>query len=145
MFFSVVCARTLARRFPLPDVQLPSVVPVSSFDKDMVERLEQLGYVTLNQNGDVPGRMVAGARLQLQFDHCERQVADQPWFVAESDTAEFLVTDSIDRIPVIPISPKLQLRMDRGGLLSKVEVDAHNDLVRTEHDEYFFARDLSHI
>ncbi len=141
-FFALVCARTIARRNPIPDTKLEGATPVSTFDKDHLEKLEKFGYVTLNQSGQVPGRMIAGPRLGLEMDYCLQTLDGATWYVAVSDSSEFLVSDSIDRVPVIPLSPTMMLRLDKGGVLEEAEVEAHNELVRTEHDSYYFGRNV---
>ncbi len=142
-FFALVCARTIARRNPIPDQELQGATPVSIFDKDTVERLEKAGYVTLNQVGEVPGRMLAGPRIQVQIDSIKRQIESFTWKVVQSSSLDFLVSDSIDRVPVIPINSQLMLCSDRDGILSKEDVEAHNDNVRSEHDLYYFGVDLN--
>lgn len=142
-FFSLVCARTLARRNPIPDQPLQAAGPLSTFDKDLFEKLEKLGYVTLSPTGQIPGRMVVGPRLHHQIGLCEAELSGQEWLVAQSESVDFLVSDSIDRVPVIPITPRIVLCLDKGGVLTEEEVRRHNELVRTEHDVYYFAMDLT--
>lgn len=140
-FFALVCARTLSRRNSIPDAQLTEAAPTSKFEKDMLEKLEKVGYVTLNQQGAIPARMIAGPRLQIQIDNCLKELGNPTWHIACSDSLEFLVSDSIDRVPVIPISPLVMLRMDSGGILAKPDIEHYNDIVREQHDSYYFCRD----
>lgn len=141
-FFSLICARTIARRNPLPDTEIEAKVAVSTLDKDLLEKLEKVGFTTLNVKGQIPGRMMAGPQIRLQMDYCLEKLNGATWHVAVSESDEFLVSDSIDRVPVIPISPTLMLRLDKGGVLNAEEVQAHNELVRTEHDTYYFGKNV---
>lgn len=144
-FFALVCARTIARRNPIPDTKLEAATPVSTFDKDHLEKLEKFGYVTLNQGGQVPGRMIAGPRLDLEMDYCLQRLDGATWHVAVSHSSDFLVSDSIDRVPVIPLIPTMMLRRDKGGVLEEAKVEAYNELVRREHDSYYFGRKLPKV
>lgn len=139
-FFALVCARTVARRNPIPDTEFQEATPVSKLDKDLLEKLEKLGYVTLNQSGQIPGRMIAGPQIRIQMDYCLEELNGAMWHVAISESDEFLVSDSIDRVPVIPICPTLMLRRDKGGVFDAEEVKAYNELVRSEHDSYYFGK-----
>jgi hypothetical protein len=142
-FYALVRARTVARRDPTSDARLGDVVPVCSFNTDSLEKLEKRGYVTCDEQGVIAGRTIVGSSMQSQMDRFIEEIGIGTWHVATTDNVEFLVSDSIDRVPVVPISPTVMLQRGSGGLLSDDEVRAHNERVRGEHDSYFFGRDIS--
>lgn len=141
-FFALVCARTIARRNPIPDQELIGAKPVSTFDKDAMEKLEKIGYTVLSQAGSVPGRMLAGPILQIQMQGICNELKGAVWNVVLSDSADFIVSDSIDRVPAIPVSPKIMLCIDKHGTLTPEEVQENNETAKHECDLYYFGNDL---
>ncbi|MEA2554147.1 MAG: hypothetical protein QOJ65_2323 [Fimbriimonadaceae bacterium] len=143
VFFALVCARTRARRNRIQDQPLPGASAVKAFPKDAREKLEKMHYVTLNERGGVPGRMVTGSLLSTWIEECRSGLEARTWQIARSDNLELLVSDSIDRVQAIPISPTVLLALGKGGTWSEQEVADHNAQVGTEHDCYYFARDFA--
>lgn len=128
---------------PMPDFRPKGVTPCD-LPLDVQERLEKAGVAFVRPDGTIPGRVIAGTRLQVDIDgdwlagaHAMR------WGVQRCPPGlELFVPDAFIQQPILPVAPALCLVAgvpDRQ--MTQGQVAEFNRVALKSATRYWFARD----
>jgi hypothetical protein len=137
--------RCIRARAPLPDVPLNIVRPTRDLTSDQQEVLESRGFSFVQPDGAMPGRMAAGALLQVGMDRdWAAGASGMRWGILRSPPgAEFLVPDAFIGQPLLPVAPDCYLASGAAsGVLSLGETGAINREAKLASSSYWFCRDV---
>jgi len=143
-FYALWRYRAIQREKVEPDVTIRGFLPDRTLSEDRMEALESNGYVVANAMGAMPGRMMAGMRIQFGIRKVALDLLGVRWGVAEAFQGEFVIPDSPGTITIVPVSPDICLAADTGDHTVMPEgVRLINQLAISTSSSYLVARDFS--
>ena len=107
-FYALWRHRAIARENQEPDVPIRGFLPDNLSD-DQREILEGNGYIVSNAAGAIPGRMMAGMRIQWRIRRVALELSGARWGVAEARKGEFVVPSHFGWALIVPLTPRICL------------------------------------
>jgi hypothetical protein len=143
-FWALWSLRAELRDAPEPDRSSRGIAG-ELLTNEQRDRIESLGVTFILSSGDkMPGRFIAGLRIQKGIDERSYQLQGRRWGIVRAQVGEFLVPDSPANMIAVPLTPEIGLYFEHDNcLIPESEVAKANLLARKLARHYYFARDLS--
>ena len=142
-FYVAWTLRCMLRKKPVQDQRWhgPRTPP------HMEAATERIGGVFfINEDGIVPGHLIAGSLLKIHIEINRERIADTTWGIVKShsDEEQFIVPDNFIQYGIVPVSPGLLLVAgSKNGTLSARSLRIYNALAVRSSRIYYFAKDLN--
>jgi hypothetical protein len=141
-FYSLWCLRFQHRYERTPDHVVNGIVG-ELLSKTQEENLEANQVTFIRADQRMPGRFVAGLRIQMGIHQMATGLRGKKWGVARACKCEFIAPDTFGKFAVVPLSPQACLTLDKESReLSRPEVEQVNTLATTSFRKYLIARDF---
>lgn len=147
-FFALWKARFEAFCSPPPDAKLKGVIglerPLSKNDQEV---LESKFYTYVNNDLALPGRHMAGIKIQMQIMREAASLGGMRWgvWIANPGAGSFIAPDSFGGHMIIPIAPNICLVGNSPNhYATRPEIAEINRIALAASKNHFFANDLSH-
>jgi hypothetical protein len=145
-FFMLWNLRQRARSNPPTFPKFPGWKPQRIVaEKDKQERLERLGIIYGDQDGEILQHHLVGTNLQIEVLAERERMQGTTWgiFKIKPGQGEFLVSDRLSRHSVVPLSPEICLAADHESRFVGFSfVGWYNGLAVENAEHYYFARDI---
>lgn len=127
---------------PIPDRFIGD--PERSVSNETMDQGEHYRIITLNQNGEIPGRMLAGPQMQLDLERFEDEMTDKRWGIIHASQGEFVLPNSFGPYNIMPISPEYSLIANEENAEATLKAVTHYNTTAKENATLFLAaRDLA--
>ncbi|WP_158677535.1 hypothetical protein [Chromobacterium vaccinii] len=127
---------------PIPDKFVGC--PERSVSNETMDQGEHYRIITLNPNGEIPGRMLAGPQMQLDLERFEDEMTDKRWGIIHASQGEFVLPNSFGPYNIMPISPQYSLIANEENAEATLESVTHYNTTAKENTTLFLAaRDLA--
>jgi hypothetical protein len=107
------------------------------------EKLEKVGASFIRSGTRIPGRVVAGFRIQQRIDALmDGTLSQTQWGIVTALKGEFVIPDYLD-IQVVPVTPTICFIAGQGNVpLAASHVAQVNSRLRNAAQRYLIARDF---
>lgn len=137
--------RIQLRDSPLDDCLLDGVDAVAVvLSKDQIEMCEKAKISSVRPDFTLPGRQIAGARLQIELNRKLRNLKGTNWHLRQSLSQEFIVPDRSPARMILPLCPTLCFYHENESAIHNQTIDVAemNRIAISDSAEYYFARNL---
>jgi hypothetical protein len=138
--------RAHRRTQPIADQKIKNVLDVTKhLTKDEQECLEKNKIGFIKPDLTIPGRLVAGGKIQLNIIAVRKQMVDAHWGILRTSKGhQFIVPDNFSKARILPLSPTVCFFSQSDDEKNdEKEVLKINKLAIASSNEYYFANDLS--
>jgi hypothetical protein len=142
-FFVLWSRRIESKHRPLSD-QPVKRVRGEPLTKDQQEVLEKGTVAYVQGDQTMPGRVLAGLKIQMEIDSVCVQFAGVHWGIVKAQQGEFICPDTFGRLAVIPLNPMLFLYANHSDMVVPIEeVALRNRVAQQCARDYCFAREFA--
>lgn len=142
--YSLWHVRCCWKNLYIEDQELKGILaPSEDYSEDQRELLERhhfwtCEYEKCSTNVSIPGHHIAGFLLQRDWGRVRNALRGCQWRILESNSGEFIVTDSSRAGLVMPVTPTVCLVVTEGN--SELELRQVNALMKRRSEQYYFGR-----
>ncbi len=128
---------------PVEDQEIKGVLASTHKNfKDVQERLEKRGFISIKPDLTISGRHFTGINIQLEIINGRNHMKDFSWCILNCREVEFVVPDH-PTYYVLPVTPNICLvKEEEREPVSTRTIAELNDLVKEKSEKYYFARSL---
>lgn len=128
---------------PLEDQPIKSASGVThNYSKDVQERLEKRGFISIKPDLTISGRHFTGINIQLEIINGRKHMKDFSWCILNCREVEFVVPDNPAHF-VLPVTPNVCLVREVGCQpVSTHTIAELNERVKEKSEKYYFGRSL---
>ena len=136
--------RAFGKLNPVYDQKIDVIDVERHLTKDEQELLEKNNITAIRPDFTIPGRHIAGVRIQLNLFDVRKQMNNVHWGILRAAEGQFIVPDNFSNATILPLSPTICFfSQSDDDVISSKEVTKINRLAIESSKEYYFANDLS--